>query len=52
VSSTAGGITGVSTYEGRPVGDGRPGPLTARMHALYWQRHEDDALSTPIDYPA
>ena len=52
VSSTAGGITGVSHHEGRPVGEGRPGPLTARIHELYWKRHEDDTLSTPIDYPA
>jgi len=51
VSSTAGGITGVSYHEGRPVGGGRPGPLTARLHELYWKRHEDDAYSTPVDYP-
>ena len=52
VSTTAGGITGVSVCEDRPVGDGRPGPLTARFHELYWRRHEDDAWTTPVDYPA
>jgi branched-chain amino acid aminotransferase len=49
-STTAGGITPVTYFEGRPVGDGRPGPITQRILDLYWQRHEDDALSTPIAY--
>jgi branched-chain amino acid aminotransferase len=52
ISSTAGGVTAVTQYEGRPVGDGKPGPLATRIHALYWQRHQDDALSTKVDYPA
>jgi len=50
VSTTAGGITAVTQYEDRPVGDGRPGPVTGRFHDLYWRRHEDDAYSTPVDY--
>ena len=49
-STTAGGITPVTWYEGRPVGDGRPGPVTTRIHDLYWRRHEDDALCTPVSY--
>jgi branched-chain amino acid aminotransferase len=49
-STTAGGITSVTQYEGRPVGDGKPGPITHRILDLYWQRHEDDALNTPIRY--
>ena len=49
-STTAGGITPVTYFEGRPIGDGRPGPITQRILDLYWQRHEDDALSTPITY--
>lgn len=48
-STTAGGITPVTWYEGRPVGNGRPGPLTQRVHDRYWQLHEDPALNTPID---
>ena len=35
---------------GRAVGDGRPGPLTARIHDLYWRRHEDAAFSTAVPY--
>ncbi|MBS0521853.1 MAG: aminotransferase class IV [Proteobacteria bacterium] len=50
VSSTAGGIMPVTVYEGRPVRDGKPGPLTTRLHDLYWQRHEDDAFCTPVKY--
>ncbi len=50
ISSTAGGIMPVANYEGRPVGDGRPGPLTRRIEELYWARHEEDALSTPVPY--
>lgn len=49
-STTAGGITPVTWYEGRPVGSGRPGALTRRIHDLYWQMHEDPALNTRIDY--
>lgn len=50
VTSTAGGVTPVTSYEGRPVGDGRPGPLTARITELYWRRHEDEAFGTPVPY--
>ena len=49
-STTAGGITPVTWFEGRPKGDGKPGPLTRRIEELYWARHNDDALSTPVDY--
>lgn len=49
-STTAGGITPVSWYEGRPIGDGRPGRITMRIHDLYWRRHEDDAFCTPVTY--
>lgn len=49
-STTAGGITPVTWYEGRKLGDGRPGPITTRILDLYWQRHEDDALNTPVRY--
>ena len=49
-STTAGGITPVSWYEGRPIGDGRPGRITTRIHDLYWRRHEDEAFCTPVTY--
>ncbi len=50
ISSTAGGIMPVVNYEGRPVGAGRPGPLTRRIEELYWARHEEPVLSTPVPY--
>jgi branched-chain amino acid aminotransferase len=51
VSSTTGGIMPVTRFEGRPVGDGQPGPLTRRIEELYWRWHEDDAFCTPVPYP-
>ncbi|MBR0648816.1 branched-chain amino acid transferase [Roseomonas terrae] len=50
VTSTAGGVSPVTVYEGRAIGDGRPGSLTRRITELYWKRHEDDALCTPVPY--
>ncbi len=50
VTSTAGGIVPVTKIDHAPVGDGEAGPVTERLRTLYWQRHEDDAEATPIDY--
>jgi len=49
ISSTAGGIAPVSVFDGKPVGSGRPGTLTTRLIDIYWQRHADPALNTPVD---
>lgn len=49
-STTAGGITPITSYNGRPIGDGRPGPVTRRILDLYWQRHEDETYTTPVVY--
>jgi len=38
VTGTLGGVTPVTKVDGRPIGDGRPGALTARAAALYLQR--------------
>ncbi|WP_062763254.1 aminotransferase class IV [Falsirhodobacter sp. alg1] len=35
VTGTLGGITPVSFIDGRPVGEGKPGPVTAEIAALY-----------------
>ncbi|WP_108260769.1 aminotransferase class IV [Mangrovicoccus ximenensis] len=35
VTGTLGGITPVASIDGRPVGTGKPGPLTARINDLY-----------------
>ena len=52
ITSTAGGIMPVTKIDGFPVGDGTAGPVTTRLKDLYWQRHEDPAWSTPVDYPS
>ncbi len=50
VTSTAGGIMPVTVVDGRPVGTGSPGPLTAQLRDRYWARHEDPQYSTPVRY--
>jgi branched-chain amino acid aminotransferase len=50
VTSTAGGIMPVTVIDGRPVGTGSPGPLTAQLRDRYWARHEDPQYSTPVRY--
>lgn len=35
VTGTLGGITPVATIDGRPIGSGKPGPMTAKMNDLY-----------------
>ena len=50
ITSTAGGIMPVTVVDGKPVGAGVPGPLTARLRDEYWRRHEDPRFSTPVRY--
>ncbi|PYE84690.1 aminotransferase class IV [Pseudoroseicyclus aestuarii] len=35
VTGTLGGITPVASIDGRPIGTGKPGPMTARVNDLY-----------------
>lgn len=48
LTSTAGGVMPVTEVDGRPVGDGRPGPVTTALNALYWRRHEEGWQCTPV----
>lgn len=50
VTSTAGGIMPVTVIDGKPVGSGTPGPLTAQLRDRYWARHEEPKYSTPVRY--
>ncbi|MBI3992939.1 MAG: aminotransferase class IV [Candidatus Lambdaproteobacteria bacterium] len=50
ITSTAGGIMPVTTVDGQPVGEGKPGPLTTRLNDLYWKKKEQGWHATPIDY--
>ena len=51
ISSTAGGVMPVTRIDGEPVGDGKPGELTARLSRAYWAMHDDPAYSVAVDYP-
>jgi len=50
LTSTAGGIMPVRSIDGRPVGDGQPGPVTTRLKDMYWRLHDDPAYTTPVRY--
>ena len=50
ITSTAGGVMPVATLDGRPVGDGEPGPVAQRLRSLYWQAHADSRYSEPVRY--
>jgi branched-chain amino acid aminotransferase len=51
-TTTAGGVMPITSLDGEPVGDGRPGPVTRRLRDLYWAAHEDPRYARPVDYGA
>jgi branched-chain amino acid aminotransferase len=48
LTSTAGGIMPLVEIDGRPIGDGKPGPVVQRIHGLYWALRESGRDGTPI----
>ena len=48
LTSTAGGVMPVTSIDGQAIGDGQPGPVTARIKDMYWQLHEDPSYTTPV----
>ena len=50
ISTTAGGVIPVTVVDGKPIGDGKPGPVTRRLKSLYWSKRESGWHATPIDY--
>jgi branched-chain amino acid aminotransferase len=50
ITSTAGGIMGVTRLDGRILGNDRPGPITRRLHEAYWEYRKQGWCSEPIDY--
>jgi branched-chain amino acid aminotransferase len=50
-TGTMGEIAGVTTVDGRPIGDGRTGPMTARIAGLY-QEHAQAHGTRVLDQPA
>jgi branched-chain amino acid aminotransferase len=50
LTSTAGGVMAVTTLDGEPVGDGKPGEVTTLLRKRYWEAHDEDRWTTPVDY--
>lgn len=50
LSSTAGGIMPVTRIDGRILSNDSPGPVSRQLKELYWQRHKEGWLATPVDY--
>ncbi len=50
ITSTAGGVMPVTRIAGEPVGDGRPGALTAKLNDAYWALHDHPGFSVAIEY--
>ena len=48
LTSTAGGIMPIVEIDGRAIGDGKPGPISQRVHELYWTLRESGRHGTPI----
>ncbi len=46
--STGGGIRPRAEIDGRAIGDGKPGPMSRRVHDLYWALRESGRDGTPI----
>jgi len=50
ISSTAGGVIGVTRLDGRILSNDRPGPVTARLEEAYWRFRRQDWCNEKIDY--
>lgn len=50
VTSTAGGVMPVTEVDGRPVGGGAVGRVTAAILDRYWSRHDDPTWTRPVEY--
>ena len=50
ITSTAGGVMGITSVDGAPVGDGTVGPVTRALRDGYWRLHDDPRFVTPVEY--
>ena len=50
--TTAGGIMPITTLDGKPVKDGKVGPVTGAIWDKYWAMHFDDKYSFEINFHA
>lgn len=52
ISSTAGGVIPVTTVNDKPIGDGKPGKITTLIRNRYWEAHDEDRWTSPVNYPS
>lgn len=50
VSTTGGGMIGVTRINERTFSNGKPGPVTKAIQNTYWEWHNDPSMSEVIDY--
>jgi branched-chain amino acid aminotransferase len=50
ISSTAGGVMGVTRLDSRILGNDRPGPISERLHESYWRFRKEGWHAEPIEY--
>jgi len=50
LTSTAGGVIPVTTVNGKPIGNGKPGQITSRIQKRYWEAHDEARWTTPVHY--
>jgi branched-chain amino acid aminotransferase len=50
ISSTAGGVMPVTTLNGKSVADGKPGEITTLIQKRYWEAHQEERWTTPVEY--
>lgn len=48
--TTAGGIMPITSLDGKPVGDGKVGPITKAIWDVYWAMHYEEPYSFAIQY--
>lgn len=49
-ATTAGGVMPAARIDGRIMGNDRPGPVSLRLKAAYWERHAQGWHMTPVRY--
>ncbi|MGI9408581.1 MAG: branched-chain amino acid transferase, partial [Hyphomicrobiaceae bacterium] len=52
ISTTGGGVIGITKVDDMTIGSGTAGPVTRRLDDLYWSKRNAGWLTTPVDYDA
>ena len=50
LTTTAGGIMPVTRVDGRILSNDSPGPVSRQLKDVYWARHDEGWMVTPVDY--